>query len=470
MINHEKTPSLPGTSGVSPTNTKSTNTVRKQAPGPSGIQSLKKGMEFLRDPIKVLEDAPAEYGPIVRFKLGGKKALYLIHEPEHLEHVLLKNNRNYEKSSPYGLIKLLFGKGLLFNEGESWFKQRRMLQPTFQPKKFSTFANGIQEAVVTTVAEWQQEEDGKRTNVEAEMARLARKMIGFTLFGATVPDHINKVLDTDASKMSMLLGNLPLTPQNISLRKQMIDLDKTVYSIIEERRNLSDDAPMDILNTLLTASDKDTGEVMSEKQLRDEIVTLLFSGFDTTSRTMSWAFHAMSENPEVEAKLHAEIDEVLAGRTPAYEDLPNLKYTTMLVQETMRMYPPNAIIGREAQEDDVIGGYHIPKGSFITLSSYLAHRNPAMWDSPEVFNPERFADQAESKLPRFAYFPFGGGPRQCIGKGLAMMTIPLAIATIAQQYRYCKVPDFTVEHDMKLTFQSRHGIMTTRHLRPAMSS
>jgi cytochrome P450 len=252
----------------------------------------------------------------------------------------------------------------------------------------------------------------------------------------------------------------------------MRKLNEAIYTIIAERRadatHNPDDAS-DILAALMRAVDKSSGETMDDKQLRDEIVTLLFSGFDTTSRTLTWTFHALSQNPSVEAKLHEELERVLNGRAPTHADLPNLPYTEMVIKETMRLFPPNAILGRQAKEDDCIGGYHIPAGSFVTLSPYLAQRDPALWERAEEFDPERFAPGKDAPA-RFAYYPFGGGPRQCIGKGLAMMTMPLAVATIAQQFRFCDLPGFTVEHDMKLTFQSRKGVLATRHPRPAFAA
>lgn len=442
---------------------------RKLAPGPGRLKTLTTGAKVIPHPFKVLEES-TKYGPVVRYGTNSKRVLHLIHQPEHIEHVLLKNNKNYEKSSPYALVKTLFGRGLLFNEGESWFAQRRLLQPTFLPKHFPILADGVQEAIASSISEWRNSHGGHKTDIEQEMAHLARRMIGFTLFGSAIPDDINRVLNLGESKVSFLLGNLPLTPHNIYFRASMKGLDKSVYRMIADRRANMDGDHTDILHALITAIDKDTGEGMSEQQLRDEIVTLLFSGFDTTSRTLTWCFHALSINPHCEARLHQELDEVLGGRTPTYEDLPKLKYTTMLVQETMRMYPPNVIIGRQAKGDDEIGGYHIPAGSFITLSPYLAHRNPDVWENPELFNPERFAEGKEAQLPRFAYFPFGGGPRQCIGKGLAMMTIPMAIATVAQQYQFYKAPNFEVKHDMRMTFQSKNGVPATRHLRTALNN
>jgi cytochrome P450 len=457
-------------SPASPQNKPARNAAHRLAPGPSTFHSLQNGLQFLRDPFRVLNGVHQQYGSIVRFKLGGQKVLHLIHLPEHTQHVLLHNNRNYHKCSPYALLKVLFGRGLLFNEGESWLVQRRLLQPAFQPKHFSTLAEGVGDTIAAGVKEWKHTRDAQKTDVEAEMSALSRRIVGYILFGKNVPTEVSSILQSDESKLSFLLGNMAMTPQNFRAKAAIQNLDKAVYRVIAERRANLDENSVDMLSALLRAKDKDTGEGMSDRQLRDEMVTLLFSGFDTTARTLSWVFHVLGEHPEVEARLHEELERVLGGRMPEYSDMEKLTYTAMVVKETMRVFPANPIIGRQAKSDDTLGGYHIPAGSVITLSPYLAHRDPTLWNKPEVFDPERFSPERESELPRFAYFPFGGGPRQCIGKGLAMMTIPMAIATIAQQYRYRPVPNFTVEHDLKVTFQSRRGVMATRHLRPALNA
>lgn len=433
------------------------------APGPSSLGTLNHAIGFVRDPFAVLNNSAERYGPIVRFGIG-KRCLHLIHDPVHAQHVLIDNNRNYEKFSPFGMLKLLFGRGLLFNEGPSWFSQRRLLQPSFQPKQFSAMADGISEVITSTVDEWPRQE-AVETDIEDGMAYLARRIIGQLLFGAELSKDLDIVLESSGNKVEFFLGNISGTPQNKTYKAAMARVDEAVYGIIADRRT-NGDAPFDMLGALMLAADKETGEGMDDTQLRDEIVTLLFSGFDTTSRTLTWVFHALAENPHAEAALHEELDQVLGGRTPNYEDLPNLTYTQMLIKETMRVFPPNAIIGRRAKADDTIGGHFIPAGSLLTLSPYLAQRNPKLWENPEKFDPYRFTPEREKAIPRFAYYPFGGGPRQCIGKGLAMMTIPLAVATIAQQYRFASMPNFKIEHDIKVTFQSRNGIRATRHLRP----
>ena len=449
------------------TDTFSASPTVRVAPGPGTLGSLNYGVGFIRDPFAVLHGAPDYYGPIVRFGKG-TRCVHLIHQPSHVQHVLIDNNRNYEKSSPFGMLKHIFGRGLLFNEGPSWFAQRKLMQPSFQPKQFNALGDGIANVIHETVGSWPSI-DAHKTDIEHEMLVVARRIIGQLLFGERLSKDLEFVLDSTGSKLYFFLGNLPHTPQNRNYHTVLKRVNEAIYAIIAQRR-ASTEQHTDLLSIMMQAVDKDSGQGMDDRQLRDEVVTLLFSGFDTTSRTLSWVFHALTENPDAEAALHEEVDRVLEGRAPRPSDLGELTYTTMLIKETMRLFPPNPIIGRRAKADDTIDGYAIPAGSFLTISPYLAQRSPKLWDEPLRFDPTRFSPENEPKIEKFAYFPFGGGPRQCIGKGIAMMTIPLAIAAIAQRYRFVSMPGFKVEHDIKVTMQSRRGIRATRHTRDVSSN
>ncbi|HEX8834600.1 MAG TPA: cytochrome P450, partial [Abditibacteriaceae bacterium] len=376
----------------------------------------------------------------------------------------LKNNANYKKCTPYKLLNVVFGGGLLFSEGELHRKQRRLMQPSFQPRYFEQFNEGVRGIISSTLDDWHRRPDGQKVDIEEEMSELSRRINGFTLFGNDAPPEINKILNSRVGKLGLLLGTLPLSPQTLYFRHVIRKLDKAIYAAIEKRRNAPPDAPADMVTTLMNTKYKDSDECMSDRQLRDEIVTLLVSGFDTTARTLTWAFHVMNEHPEIEQKFRAELDEVLGGRMPSFDDLPKLVYTTKMIQETMRMFPPNPTIGRVAVEDDEIDGHHIPAGSVMTLSPYLAHRNARHWPNPEVFDPERFAPENMEGRHRFAYCPFGGGARQCIGKGIALMTIPLSIASIAQHYSVRALPNAReMEYDIKVTFRSRRRMFMTHH-------
>ena len=266
-----------------------------------------------------------------------------------------------------------------------------------------------------------------------------------------------------------MLGNFGIEKKNPRFRNAVRVLDERVYGIIAAHRQKveanPDAAPTDILATLMMARDKDSGEGMSDKQLRDELITLLLAGYDTTSRTLTWAWYSLAQNPEVEQKLHDELREVLNGRAPTNDDLPKLTYTSLVIQETMRLLPPNPIIARQAIADDSIGGYKIAAGSVVALSQYLTHRHAEYWPDAETFEPERFSPESAARRHRFAYFPFGGGPRQCVGKGMAMMNVTLALATLAQNYRLRHLPNHAVKFDIEVTLQPRGGLPMTLHSR-----
>ncbi len=446
---------MTATSPLSPTSS-------TRAPGPGPLGALGYGVTFVRDPFALLQGAPARYGPIVRFG-NGARCVHLIHHPRHVQRVLIDNNRNYEKSSPFGMMKVLFGRGLLFNEGPSWFAQRRLMQPSFGPKGITGLSDGITDAIGETVDKWPLE-GTHRVDLEEEMTVMARRIIGQMLFGTAMSPEYIAILESVGSKLNFFLGNLPHTPQNRGYHALNRRANDAVFALIAQRR-AENSQTCDMLDALLGTRDKDSGEAMNDTQIRDEIVTLLFAGFDTTSRTLSWVFHALSQHPAIEAELHRELQTVLEGRAPVLSDLANLPYTQMLIKETMRLFPANPIIGRRAKADDIIDGFHIPAGSFLTISPYLAQRSPDLWENPLQFDPLRFSPEKEKKIEKFAYYPFGGGPRQCIGKGLAMMTIPLAVATIAQRYRFAAAPGFTVKHDIKVTFQSKNGVPAVRRAR-----
>jgi len=437
---------------------------KKLAPGPNTLGSIKSGAVFLYDPFKELDRAALMPEPIVRYQLGKRGVLHLVHHPDHVEHILVKNHANYQKCTPYTLLKLLFGDGLLFNEGDFHLRQRRILQPSFQPKYFIELTDGVRDVIENTLKTWRARRDGHKIDIEEEMSELARRTIGVTIFGDDAPREIDYVMNSRVGKIGLLMGAMPNSPQQVYFRKRLEKLNKAIYAAIAKRRLHPEGYAPDMLTTLIQAKYKGTDEGMTDLMLRDEIVTLLIAGFDTTARTLSWVFHVLNENPEIEKKFHAELNEVLGGRAPVFDDIAKLTYTNKVVNETMRLYPPNPTIGRIAIDDDEVGGYHIPAGSVITLSSYLAQRNPEFWENPELADPERFSPENIAAQARFAYFPFGGGIRQCIGKGMAMMTIPMAVAMIAQEYKLRSLPGFKVQYDIKVTFRSRYRYFMTQHL------
>ncbi len=411
----------------------------------------------------------AQYGDIVRYQIGRKMIVHLLASPDHIEQVLLLNNKNYRKYTPHALLTQEIGGGLLLNNSESWLTQRRLIQPSFHPNFFERLSSSTRSASAQMLESWARLPNGAPIDIEHEMSKLARLSVGQTVVGEDVQHEFQHALDTAGGRLGLLLGNFGIEKKNARFRNAVRVLDERVYSIITKRRaQIEADAnyePTDILATLIAARDKDTNEGMSDKQLRDELITLLLAGYDTTSRTLTWAWYSLAQNPNVEALLHQEIDEVLGGRAPTNDDLPHLRYTSLVIQETMRLLPPNPIIARQALQDDQIGGFKIPAGSVVALSQYLAHRHDAHWDEADVFQPERFATENAAGRHRFAYFPFGGGPRQCVGKGMAMMNVALALATLAQKHRLRLPQNHKVRFDIEVTLQPRGGLPMTLHSR-----
>lgn len=249
-------------------------------------------------------------------------------------------------------------------------------------------------------------------------------------------------------------------PENIRYRDAISAMDDTIYSIISQRRESGED-PGDLLSMLMSARDEDDGSGMSDLQLRDEIATLMLAGHETTANTLSWTWMLLSQNPDAEAKLHAELDEVLAGRLPTTDDLPRLPYANAVTKESMRLYPPVSLLGRESVEDTEIGSYLIPQGCVVMLSQWVMHHSPKYFDDAEAFQPERWLGDLEKQLPRGVYFPFGDGPRICIGKGFALMEAVLILATVAQQYRLTLVPEYSIEPQPSITLRPEHGVQVT---------
>lgn len=444
------------------------------APGPRGRFLLGSVLELRRDFIGFLGELTAEYGDIVRFTVAGF-TVHLVTHPDHLRHVLLTNSRNYDKQSfEYRPLKLAFGQGLFTSDGEFWLRQRRLMQPAFHRHRIDRLGEAMVRDVVERLDTWRAPaERGEPVDIAGEMVHLSMNAATKSLFstGLRGDDEVTAIsrdLDTIVN-YCLYRATTPLAPpprvptrRNRAFIRAMSRLDATIYRIMNDRRADPGDTH-DLLTMLLEARDEETGEGMPDRQMRDEIATLLLGGYETTSNLLSWTCYELSRHPEIEALLHAEVDGVLDGRPPTVADLPNLPYTRMVLDETLRMYPV-PWLERRAAKADTLGGYHIRAGSLIYISPYLTHRHPELWPDPERYDPERFSPEQPDQRPRFAYFPFGGGPRQCIGNRLALMEAQLTLATIAQRYQLRMVPGHPVELKMQITTSPRHGLKMT--LRP----
>jgi cytochrome P450 len=431
-----------------------------------GIVSLFRMMpEFRRDSLSAFVEIARRHGGIVRFR--GFWTSFLLTDPEHVEHVLQTNSRNYRKGRVYKELIPSTGEGLFVTDGEVWRRQRRLAQPAFHRNRISSFAGIMTDSTHELLERWRPlAESGTPVQVDAEMLRLTLGIVGKSLLSRDLSDEAGAVGHSfDVIREAMmhrltsfikLPYSLP-TPRNRRFQRAVADADEIVYGLIAERRRTGSDAD-DLLSMLMAATDEETGEQMSDKELRDQALTIIGAGYETTTQALAWTWYLLAKHPHVEERLHAELESALGGRTATFENLPDLPYTLMVFQEAMRLYPPAWMLSRTAIEDDVIGGHVIPAGSEALLLTYLTHRDPRYWEAPDEFDPERFSPERSAARPRFSYFPFGGGPRQCIGNGFALMEAQLIIATVAQKYRLRLTDQATIEPEPAVTLRPRGGL------------
>jgi len=413
-----------------------------------------------RDPLAFFTHCAKTYGDITGMRYFNFRVFFINH-PDYIEDVLVNNARKFHKGRVLQANKGVFGEGLLTSEGSFWLRQRRLAQPAFHRARIATYAETMVQYTQRLLESWH---DGEERDIHEEMMRVTLQIVGKTLFDADVTKDAREVgqslellmeLSADFGKAIMIPEWVP-TLHNLRKSRAIRKLDKIIYRIIEDRRKSERDTG-DLLSMLLAARDDD-GSRMTDKQLRDESITLFLAGHETTANALSWTWWLLAQNPEAENKLHAELDTLLAGRAPTLDDVPKLKYSEQVLTESLRLYPPAWGTARIAMEDHEIGRYHIPKGAGVSLTQWTMHRDPRWFTDPEVFRPERWEDGLAKRLPRFAYFPFGGGPRQCIGNTFALMEATLVLATIAQKFRFHLVAGHPVVPLPSITLRPRHGI------------
>jgi cytochrome P450 len=439
---------------------------QKRPPGPYENWLLGSARTIQRDPLGFNMSMLQRYGNVVavRFLIW---PTYMIFHPQDVKHVLQENHRNYSKDTYLiHFLRPLLGQGLLTNDGQSWLHQRRLMQPAFHRKQLTTFGALLTGATRAMLERWQDAATRDQPlDVSTEMMRLTLRVVGQALFSIDLSDETDTVGQAFTALITSISDyiynpvpplNFP-TPRNRRIQQSIRTLDGVVQDIITEHRRLDADKG-DLLSMLLLARDEETGEGMNDRQVRDEVMTLLLAGHETTSNALTWTWYLLSQHPDAESRLHAELEQVLGGRIPTVEDLPRLPYTRMVLEEALRLYPPAVGFNRKALADDEVGGYFVPANTLIWLSPYMTHRHPDYWEHPEVFDPERFSPERSTGRPHFAYFPFGGGPRLCIGSNFAMMEAQLVLATIAQRYQLRLVPDHQVEPQVLLSLRPRNGL------------
>jgi cytochrome P450 len=449
---------------------------RTYPPGPKGALPGLQFLSFTRDPLGFLTGAARRYGDVVYFD-GLSDDFYLLNHPEYVKDVLVTHNASFMKGRGLQRAKRLLGEGLLTSEPPLHRRQRRLAQPAFHKQRVGAYASLMVEYAIKLERErWQ---EGRALDAAQEMMHLTLAIVGRTLFGTETEAEAEEVREALSASMASfarfmmpfaeMLGRLPL-PANRRFEQSRARLDRIIYRIIEERRASGEDRG-DLLSMLLNAQDEEgDGRGMTDEQLRDEAMTIFLAGHETTANALAWTWYLLSQNPEAEATLHAELEEVLAGRPPTAEDLPRLRYTEMVFTESMRLYPPAWILGRRALEDYEVGGHRIPRGALVILSPYVMHRDPRYFHDPERFDPERWTPEARAARPQFSYFPFGGGPRRCIGEGFAWMEGVLVIATLAQRWRLRLAPGQRVEPQPGVTLRPRRGVLMTPERREVGST
>jgi cytochrome P450 len=408
-------------------------------PGPKGTFLGGNLADFRRDRLAFMTRCNREFGPVTALRLGPRRIFLLTH-PDPIENVLLTNARNFTKHFALRMNPLVLGNGLLTSEGEFWLRQRRLIQPVFLPSRLATYAADMVAATHRLIDTWKPDEE---RNIVAEMKRLTLDITAGALFGADVTgaaSAVNSALqvlqDNFIARFNSLIRPpawLP-TPRNLRFHRAMRHLDGIIFDVIRRRREAKQERN-DLLSILLRARDEEGGGRMSDRQLRDEAMTLFLAGHETTALALSWTWFLLATHPEVQTRLAEEVCHLLNGRDPKAEDWPKLTYATQVVQESMRLYPPVYTFGRESIADCELNGFHVPAHTTLLISQWVVHHHPNLYEEPDAFRPERWGEPAVKSLPKFAYFPFGGGPRICIGNTFAMMEMVLALATMVQRSR-----------------------------------
>jgi cytochrome P450 len=439
-------------------------------PGPPRRETLTLLRKLGSDRLSLMAEARDVYGDAVRVVIGPKK-LYIFNHPDHAKHVLADNAGNYHKGIGYVEARKALGDGLLTSEGELWRKQRRTIQPVFQHKRVAAQAEVISTEAARLVDRLRSRIGGGPVDVLKELTGLTLGVLGKALLDADLSafesvDHSFEAVQDQAMFEMETLGMvpmwLPLAKQR-RFRRAKKDLARIVDVLVAERKTAPRPDGDDVLSRLIVSTGAEADPRVGRQRMRDELVTLLLAGHETTASTLGWTLYLLDRHPEVLARLRAEVADVIGDRTPGFADLERLTYTSMVLQETMRMFPPVWILTRNAQGDDEIGGYHVPAGSDVLICPYTLHRHPAFWDEPDRFDPDRFDPGVPVTRPRYAYIPFGAGPRFCVGNHLGLLEATLVLVTLVRELRLSTVPGHDVQPEPMLSLRVRGGLpMTVR--------
>jgi cytochrome P450 len=443
-------------------------------PTPPGSLILGHLGNYRRDSMGYERHIARTYGDIVHMRWVNRHAYFISH-PDYVRQVLVDEADKFYKAPIYRtLLSYFLGNGLLTSDGDFWRRQRKLAQPAFHTRRIASYGETMIGYTERLLEQWQ---PGQTRDINRDMMRLTLGIVAKTLFNADIDQEANRIGDalTDILEVTTERVQSPIqvipdwipTDSNKRRKAAVRDLDAIVLGIIGQRRASTEDQG-DLLSMLMLARD-DTDQGMTDQQLRDEAVTIVLAGHETTANALSWTWYLLAQHPEVEVKLHAELDRVLGGRRPTTDDLRQLPYAEMVIKESMRLYPPIPSIARLAMEDTVIGGYPVPKGMIVSMAPHVIHRDPRWYPEPDEFRPERFTREFEKSLPKCAYLPFSTGPRICIGNSFAMMEAVLILATIAQRYQLAMVPGQTITPHAALTLRPQPNLQMTLTERPALA-
>jgi cytochrome P450 len=450
------------------------------APGPRGVALWHSLRRMQRSPLTEYQALREQFGDVVRLATL-PHPVYLVSHPDAVQYILRENARNYRKGLLFKPMVALQGQGLLTSEGDLWMRQRRLLQPAFHQRQLATFAEVMVDEACAVVQEWRHlMQTGAPVNVAERMQRLTFNVVGRVLLGAE-PGALAAYGGTLRAIAMPLLHYMnaratrlwapPLwvpTPRNRQFRRAVAVYDTLVQQIIAARRQARQRGAAqatDVLARLLAACDDTSGAGMSEQQIRDEVITFIGAGAETAAHALSWTWYLLARHPEVAHRVQDELETMLGGRRPTQQDLRYLPYSRMVLDETLRLYPPSVVLPRQANALDEISGYTIPQDAVVVISQYVTHRHPDFWSAPEQFQPERFAPEQATRRHRCAYIPFGEGPRMCIGQAFALMEMHLVLATMAQVYTLHMVPEHPVVPEVAVTLRPRDGLWMTVHAR-----
>ncbi len=444
---------------------------------PRGPQALPfvGNIKLLRDPLGTLERAHAEFGDATCFRVGPFRFVSLA-DPDLAQHMLVRNHRNYVKSRSYEGLRLVLGNGLVTSEGEHWRKQRKLAQPAFHRQRLAALAEIMAQCVEERLLDWdaRTRRGSVATDVHREMMELTLRIVGRTLFGTDLGSDLGALGPAvttcmyKANDYAESIVRLPLwlpTPSNVRFARAKKVLDDIVHHIIDERRR-SGEQRDDVLGMLMAATDESGTERMSDDDLRDEVMTLFLAGHETIATTMSWTWMLLHRHPEVAERVRTEALEVLGGRAPGFEDLPRLAYTGQVIDESMRVYPPVWMVERAALEEDRLGPWRIPPRTIVGVSPWIMHRHRALWPDPLRFDPDRFAPERAEARHKYAFLPFGAGPRICIGNHFALMEAKIILATVIQRYTVEVTRPERVAIDPRVTLRPKDGMPGRLHRTP----